>query len=172
MIAKADKNSLLHIIRHMRIADREEIFSTRWNDDAEQLASECMMFEQSYVHSKDGRPCAAFGVIEIWPKVWSVWMFATDCYTIWDGLCVLREFRREIIPSILKDGAHRMQCDSLSTHQASHQMIMRFGASHESTMCAYGSGGQSYYRFAWSRSALIENCFNLHNRTEKSINSA
>jgi hypothetical protein len=142
---------VLYVAQNMRQADKDEIYATRWNDSAEQLAADAMLVPQMcWTACKDGRPVAAFGAIPIHPGVWTVWMFATDEWPS-VALLVTRHIIKKMMPSI-KTGSKtfkRGECKSHSLHHVAHRWLEYLGASKESIAYKYGKNGENFFVFAW-----------------------
>lgn len=137
----------------MCVTDAAEVFATRRDADPATVAAEAASFPHSYICHSDA-PVSAFGVVEIWRGVWSVWMFSTPALGLPQGAAIVRHFRRVVVPVLLTAGCHRVQCDSLKRHHTAHEFIERFGGRREAIMRGYGSAGEDFVRFAWDRDAL------------------
>lgn len=149
--------------------DCAEIYATRSERDPDIIAHEALLAPHSYVYSREGIPLAAFGVFEIWPNVWSVWMFTTDAFT--GGGEIVRQFRHVIAPAMLSAGCHRVQCDSLIEHWKAHEFIKRFGGRAEFTMRGYGRYREDFIRFYWDRASLQAQVPKLRLARNAGINS-
>lgn len=136
----------------MRAADRAEIFATRWSADAGELAVEvCALSKVGAVLADEQvAPIMAVGAIEIWPGVWSVWAFATDCFGE-IAIGATRYVRRQMIPALLERGAHRAECRSAASHLAAHRWLELLGARIESRHAGFGKGGEDFVSFVWRR---------------------
>jgi RimJ/RimL family protein N-acetyltransferase len=133
----------------MRESDRREIYATRWAEDPGSVAANCNASLYKWTYRRpDGALVAAFGALELWPGVWSIWMFAND---LWDAAVardmirfLLRVFRTEIPAR----GARRLECRSTADHHDAHRFIKALGLSPEGTLRAYGRGGEDFITFA------------------------
>jgi hypothetical protein len=150
-LAKTDLGAMLWICRNLRESDREEIFATRWDDDADKLAVEAFSHwgEFSYVaYTDDGEPVAVIGARPLWEGVWAVWMMATDKFDI-IGKQLTRWARRVMLPSLLSAGMHRAEARSAATHTTAHRWMEWLGAKREVVLRQYGREKQDFVLFAW-----------------------
>src|SRR5690242_9422527 len=114
-ISPAVRPALLYIASNMREWDRREIYATRWDDNPEKLADDCLKYGFGWVFVDD-HPIAAVGAAPMHPGVWSVWCFGTDEFKK-AGLGLTKHIKRVIIPTLAeKMGAHRAQCFSIEGH--------------------------------------------------------
>lgn len=149
-LSDLNEPALAYVARHMRAADRDEIFATRWGDDPNDLVQAALRGGSfAWVASLD-RPIAALGAIPMWNGVWSVWMFATDDFRrIRFGLT--RFVVRDMIPALRAGGAHRAECRSLATHTEAHRWLEMLGATREATLRGYGRAGEDFELYVWRR---------------------
>ena len=143
---------LAYVVRHMRRDDRREIFATRWRQDEQEFAQqlyEGTNFGQLAL-SHDGTPVAAFGAVEMWPGVWSVWLFATDD---WPAVAakVTRHLRRQFIPFILSKHAHRAECMAIADRPVVHRWLKYLGAQPEAVLRKYGKNQEDFILFSWEK---------------------
>jgi len=140
------------VARGMRAADRAEIFATRWDEDPDLLATECLAHAGigAVIKAADGVPVCVIGASEMWPKVWQVWMFATDR---WPEAAreATRLVRRWIIPALYNAGCHRAECRSSAAHVTAHRWLERLGAERESLHRAYGKNKENFIGYYWRR---------------------
>ena len=150
-IAPLERDAVAFVAQRMRARDREEIFATRWNDDAGAVASETVAFSRfGCVAWSAELPVAVVCAIPMWPAVWSVGMYATDR---WPSVApsVTRWIRRVLIPGLTAAGAHRAECRSLATHDASHRLLERLGAMREAVLSGYGRNREDFFLYVWTR---------------------
>ncbi len=151
-LAKLNRDDLDYVAANMRQRDKDEIYATRWSEDAESLTESIMLGgEFGWVAgTDDGVPVAAFGAIPTWDGVWEVWMFATDR---WDEVAIgsTKFIKRVVIPSLEKSGAHRLQCRSLDKHTKAHLWLEYLGFQMESKMVNFGSKGESFLMYCLIR---------------------
>ncbi len=155
MIHVSDLQSLQFIARNMQRDDALEIFATRRNDDADEIAESALTSPHSYIVTRNSIPVTAFGTFGLWPGVWSLWMFSTDVLDQRIIVEVMRHARRCIIPDMLERGMHRAQCESMKRHHKAHDFLERFGGRVESIMRGYGRRGEDFVRYVWDRDALV-----------------
>lgn len=136
----------------MREWDRREVFATRWDDDPNILAMDTMRWGNLTRVAWNGeRPVAVIGAIEIWPTVWSVWMYGTDEFPS-VGLGVTRFVRDTLIPEIIGAGFRRAECKSLEGHTDAHRWLEALGARREGEpLLNYGKRGETFHTYVWDR---------------------
>lgn len=139
---------LLTIGEGMRLADRREIFATRFDDDVAALIMDLLESEPigAVIAGKDNAPIAALGGIEMWPGNWSVWMFATDRWpeVAKETTCFVR---RILWPALLRLGLRRGECRSALDHEVAHRWLRFLGAEVEAIYPAFGKGGEAFVGF-------------------------
>ena len=140
---------------HMRDRDLEEVTATGWATGRQEWADHITALLESHAGravirgaSRHGRPVSVFGAIECWPGVWSAWMVATD---EWPrvALRTTRAVIREVLPAVWARGAHRIEARSISGYDEAHRWLKTLGASHESTLQAFGRDQQDFEVFVW-----------------------
>ncbi|MGE5537323.1 MAG: hypothetical protein ACM30I_01805 [Gemmatimonas sp.] len=149
-----DRDAVAFVAAHMRACDREEIFATRWDDDASAIADEtvaCARF--GVVAWASGAPVAVVCAMPLWPGVWTVAMYATDAWLMVAG-AVTRWIRRELMPNVAATGAHRVECRSLASHGTAHRWLERLGGRREATLTDYGRNRECFYVYAWTLTDL------------------
>ena len=149
------KDDLLYILDNLRERDRQEIYATRWDEDADALANElCAMGEFRWAAYLDGRPVAAIGAAPRWPGVWSVWAFGTDD---WNKviLTLTRHVRDFMIPAIHYSGFHRADCLALETHEDARKWLTFLGGEQEEKLDNWGKNGENFVVYRWSRETTL-----------------
>lgn len=145
------REAAVFVAVNMREIDRREIFATRWDDDIETLADDCMAScPTAWVASVDGTPASVFGAVPHHPGVWSVWMFATNR---WPDvhLSVTRFMKRIMFPAMTDAGAHRIFAASLDEHTTAHRWLEKaFGARKEAVNPGLGRRRENFFTFAWT----------------------
>jgi len=146
------QEAVAHVAANMRQRDKDEIYATRWSEDPEALAQSvvsCKPF--AFVAcADDDEPVCVFGVYEMWPGVFSVFMFATDR---WDevSLSVTRYAMKTMIPCVMSEGFVRAECRSLSTHEQAHRWLEMLGAYKESEHRCFGKNGETFFTYSWTK---------------------
>jgi hypothetical protein len=149
-------DDVVWVARRMRVADREEIFATRWREDPIQLAAEAIQFSTFAWVARDGdEPVAVMGAVEECPHVFKVWMFATDRWRRVAGP-MTHHVNETVIPVLTHVGANRAYCHSIAGHDVAHRWLKRLGAHCESAQPGYGKNGETFYVFAWYRDDIVE----------------
>ena len=150
-IADLTFDSVKHVAINMRSKDREEIFATRWSEDPEVVAEmiETLKPIGFVALADDGEPVCVLGAYEMWPKVLSVFMFATDR---WNEVSIgtTKAVKRTLIPYALSEKFIRAECKSLSTHEDAHRWLESLGASKESEHPCYGKNGETFFTYSWT----------------------
>jgi hypothetical protein len=142
---------VLPVAEQMRESDRREIFATRWDDDTAALAGEAVELGRlvGWVSGLE-RPIAAFGCYEMWPNVYSMWLFATDDFRR-IGISMTKLITRSIVPMLFKAGAHRLEARSMEGHHEAQRWLEMIGAKREATLRGYGREGQDFHVYAWEK---------------------
>lgn len=141
--------ALSHIIGNLRAWDRREVFATRADDCEDSLLADAMSTGLvSWIGWNDVEPIAAFGCMPLWRGVWSMWLFATDKFdTI--GMGVTKMIVRDIVPSMWRGGAHRLECKSMEGHVSAQRWLESIGARRECTHARFGRDGEDFHVYTW-----------------------
>lgn len=143
-----DYEAVLHVVRHMRDVDKEEIYALRFHENAEAIASEIMLRpEMTWVAWKDGVPAAVFGGVETMPGVWRIHAFGTDQ---WKKIIIplSRFIKKKMLPLLFDTfGARRLEADSHWSHMEAHRWMEMFGAEREGVRQALGKDGSDYVTY-------------------------
>lgn len=139
-----------HVARNMREWDRREIFATRPDDDPDTLAEHALLCgEIAWVAGRGDTPICAFGCAELWPGVWSMWLFATDDFGQ-IGFFVTKRIVRTIVPMLIEAGAHRLECRSMEGHTDAQRWLEVIGAKREGgPLKAFGREKQDFHVYTW-----------------------
>ncbi|WP_374382950.1 hypothetical protein [Dongia sp.] len=147
-IRNLNRADLLSVAERMRMADHDEIFATRFDDDPDALVDDLLAGDPLGVVFADssGRPVAVLGATEMWPGLWSLWMFATDA---WPRVAMpaTRFARRRFWPLLKRCGLRRGECKSAAAHHAAHRWITHLGGRAEAVHPAFGRDGQDFITF-------------------------
>ena len=152
-IVPASYADAVYVARRMRQLDAEEIYPHLWNPTPENLAAASCQSKIKFVALLDGEPVVAFGGTERFPKVWLVWMFATDQWTK-VALSVTRFVRRQMMVEINRYEPVRLDCWSMDGHYTAHQWLEAFGFIREATVEDYSSAGKTYHCYSITKSRL------------------
>jgi hypothetical protein len=145
MIEPASYADVLVIASTMRDSDRAEIYATRFGEDPFDVARVAMLSQHKYVYRQPAGPLvAAFGALQLWPGVWSIWLFANDLWTPSAARRVIR-FVRGMLST---ERFHRVECRSLATHSDAHGFIQALGLRPECVLHAYGRGQEDFVVFS------------------------
>ena len=147
----SDHPELVADVAHrMREWDRREIFATRPNDDCDALARDAVAIGAIGWTAGLERPIAAFGCAEMWPGVYSMWLFATDEFHQ-IRFSMTRLVKRRIVPMLFDAGAHRLEARSMEGHHDAQGWLKLIGARREATLKAYGKDRQDFHLYVWGR---------------------
>lgn len=134
----------------MRERDAAEVFARRWDDDPLAVAALICQARWGKVLGLPGKPIAVVGAHEVWPRVASVFMLATDDWPQ-IALSATRWVKRTLIPVIHGSGVHRADCQSIADHDVAHRWLRALGARHEATHPMMGRNGETFLTFVWER---------------------
>ncbi len=152
-IVPAAYADVVYVARRMRQLDAEEIYPHWWNPTPENLAAASCQSKIKFVALLAGQPVVAFGGTERFPKVWSVWMFATDQW-IKVALSVTKFVRRQMMVEINRYEPVRLDCWSMDGHDTAHHWLEAFGFKREATVEDYSSAGKTYHCYSITSSRL------------------
>ncbi|MBX7147138.1 MAG: hypothetical protein K1X44_07505 [Alphaproteobacteria bacterium] len=137
------------VASNLRVQDQVEIYATRWSDDPKILAEEALSYTNyGYLVSDKDHPVAAMGLLEMWPHVWSAWMFATP---EWANISFdLTAYLKKTLPYYFKIyQAHRIQCHSWIGHKKAHRWLEYLGAQPENIISYFGKNKEDFITYAW-----------------------
>lgn len=150
----ADRPGLVAMVAEkMREADRREIFATRFEDDPMAVARDAEAVfgrDVGWVSGLGDNPIAAFGCFQMWPGVWSMWLFATDDFGQ-IGISMTKLIVRDILPMLFDAGAHRLEARSIEGNDDVQRWLELLGARRETTLKGYGREGQNFHVYIWDR---------------------
>lgn len=147
-----DPTLIIPVAMNMREADKREILANRCGDDLLAVANDAAAMGQTlgWVAGLGDKPIAAFGCFEMWPGVWSMWLFATDDFHQ-IGLSVTKLVTRQIVPMLWESGAHRLEARSMEGHHDAQRWLEVIGARREATLKGYGRDGDDFHVYTWDR---------------------
>lgn len=158
LVEKPCLEAITHVCRNLRVLDREEIFATRFDDDAERLAVEIWQARNALMYcafDPYGIPFALGGAMPMWRGVWSLWMFGTDTIQH-HGLQLTRHVKTAILPAVMADGFHRGEARSLATHKQAHAWIESCGGELECVQRGLGKNGEDFHLYRWGESHVLQ----------------
>lgn len=142
---------MLHIARHLRERDREELFATRYGADPAQLAQDTLRTGGfRWAAYLDGEPVAALGAYPRWPNVWSAWAFGTDKWPH-AAITLTRHVRRFMLPALYRSGAIRVDAMALASHTDARAWLEYLGAEPEKELAKWGKNGETFVSYVWTR---------------------
>lgn len=153
MILPLNAELVGRVAANMRAKDRAEIYATRFREDPAEVARDCLLISRlGFVgaSARDGAAIVAIGGAELWPGLWSLWMFATDRWPE-VAAAATRTARRILRPALLAAGARRAECRSLASHRDAHRWLRALGARREARIPQFGKNGEDFVAYAWLR---------------------
>ncbi len=142
------RHDLLAVAGKMRAADRAEIFATRFDEDPAALIDDLLFGDPigAIIAQPSGSAVAALGATEMWPGLWSLWMFATD---EWPKVAkeTTKFARRHLRPALMELGLRRGECKSAAHHHDAHRWLTHLGGRIECRHPAFGKGGEEFITF-------------------------
>ena len=141
----------LYVAQNMRQRDADEIYALRWSDNPARVAEDSFRpFGFTWCFLYDGRPAVILGAYPGWPRVWNVFMYATDDFRQ-IRFSVTRFIRNAMIPCLMALGAHRAQAMSKADYAEAHEWLEFLGAEKEAEHSCFGRDGQAFVTFVWGR---------------------
>lgn len=150
-----DDLTVLHILRHMRACDAEEVFATRPDSDAFALYRDMAFLGGRHLWFEVVRPAASvipialFGAVGTSPGNGQAHLIATDDFTHADARAVAARIRTRVIPAMIDIGIHRVEALALDSHRWAHRFLRAAGAHREEPRPAIGKGGEDFRAFVW-----------------------
>lgn len=151
----AEPKDVIHVAENMRERDYEEIscltFAEGRKELAQYLANLYSQHQNVYAvgTAKEG-PIAILAYIPVRPGVWSLGMFATDSFQK-IGRFLTKTIIRDIIPSLDRANAHRVEAQSIEGYKEIHRWLQFLGLQKEGEMPGYGRNGENFITFSYVR---------------------
>jgi hypothetical protein len=154
---QATAEQIRYVALRMRERDWAEFTAMSFLDDRELVAQS---LEENYAGldgiigftADDGTPFGIGGPVWLRPNVASLLFFATDDFRR-HVVPMTRYVKGVMMPGIRAQGAHRIECFSLSTYTEMQQWVELFGLRPEATLRGYGRNGEDFISFAWVKGA-------------------
>ncbi|MES2667448.1 MAG: hypothetical protein V4712_15220 [Pseudomonadota bacterium] len=150
--------TVLHVCRHMRRVDAEEVFAMRPDADAFALYRDIAALGGRHLWFEVVRPATAmqpialFGVVGTSPGCGLAHMIATDDLTAGDARQIVARIHSAVAPVMLDHGLHRIEALALSSHRWAHRFLRACGALPEGPpRRATGKCGEDFQAFVWLR---------------------
>jgi hypothetical protein len=143
---------VLPVAQNMREWDRREIFATRFDNDPAALAANALQLGPiAWVSGLGDTPIAAFGCAQMWPGMFSMWLFATDDFGR-IGISMTKLIVRSIVPMLFEAGAHRLEARSMEGHDDAQRWLEVIGAKREGgPLKSFGRNGEDFHTYTWER---------------------
>jgi hypothetical protein len=143
--------ALRYIAENLREQDRTELSATAVSDNLTSYLSEKIMAhaEMAFVtFNERGVPMTAWGLVPQWPGVGSAFAFGTNDWGRALG-AMTRNVRRFMIPFVLDNGYHRIECRALAHREDVGRWIALFGAKQEAVLRSSGRRGEDFVLYRW-----------------------
>lgn len=148
--------TVLHICRHMRRVDAEEIFAMRHDSDAFALYRDMAALGGRHLWFEVVRPAtelapiALFGVVGTSPGCGQAHLIGTDDLRASDAVQIAARVRGVVIPAMLELGLHRVEALSLASHRWAHRFLRAAGATPERDLRrCLGRAREDFLTFVW-----------------------
>ena len=148
MIREATFDDILHVCKHMRKDDYEEVMANRWDSSVEAFAKECENLPGVTVVAVVGGIPVAIGGVALWiPGVGQAWMICTD--EIGKSGVRMIHACKKILNSMIDNGVvHRIQAFSIASHRRAHHWLQAVGLKKEAVMPCYGKNKEDFIVFS------------------------
>ena len=140
-----------HIVAHLRVRDRREIFALRWNDSHEDLVDDIMRAAITPLWSAwclDGEPVAINGAAFARPGSFILAGFGTE---LWPKIVrpLTRDAFDRVLPGMVAGRAHRAEAYVLAENQDSLRWIECLGGEREGLLRGYGRREEDFLLYGW-----------------------
>lgn len=150
MLVEPNLERVAHIANRLRPLDYTEVFSQRWDDDPDRMASDYLnaagpswIFSDNVTHE----PIYYSGLFAERPGVWALFGFGTP---LWPRVAreVTKVWRKVVMPCGPELG-HRFECVCLAEKESAIRWLVRCGATIESDLPAYGRNREDFKMLVW-----------------------
>jgi len=151
-ITPATFDAVSYIARNLRQIDYVELAATSLVEDpAPLLADRVMSYSAMAFIALDGRePVSCWGLIPSWPGVGTAYAFGTDRWGC-ALLAMTKHVSRFMLPLLLDNGYHRIECRSLARRDDTRRWLTMFGAEAEAVLRSSGKRGEDFVLYRWLR---------------------
>jgi hypothetical protein len=139
------------VAAQMREWDRREFEASAAYPSATHAALLCHYGSQPWaaIALLDGDPVAAFGAFgsPLMPQLRTAWAFGTERFRR-----AVPAITREVEswkPQLVREGVHRIEARALAGHDLAGRWLKGLGASRETILKRYGTGGEDFELWAW-----------------------
>lgn len=151
-----DDLMVLHVCRHMRRVDVEEVFALRYDTDAFALYRDMAALGGRHLWFEVVRPAASvtpialFGVVATSPGCGQAHLIGTDDLRAPDAAQIAARVRHVLTPVMLDAGLHRIEAMALTRHRWAHRFLRAAGARIEGpTRRCMGRDREDFTTFVW-----------------------
>ena len=146
----AERPALDYIARNLRDLDYLELAATSpYGDPVPYLADRVLLNAVlAFTAHHDGLPVSAWGLVPLWPGVGTAFAFGTNDW----GKALLpmtRHVRGFMMPFLLENGYHRIECRSLASRPDVKRWLTIFGAEEEAVLRGSGARGEDFVLYRW-----------------------
>lgn len=148
MMVPSTPELVAEVAANMRPMDRAEIFATRHTDNLDSIIEQVTSYSAAAaIALHNDKPAAACGIMELWPGVWSPWMFATDSWSFVSA--AVSKYAKGYLTTFAENkGMHRAQVYSLATHSDAHTWLEWLGFEREALLKKFGRNKEDFYLYA------------------------
>jgi hypothetical protein len=141
--------TLSHIAENLRREDFAEIAAMSAARDPSMFLAAKIMGNASEVYvARRENPIAAWGYVELWPRVASCFAFGTNDWGLVVG-AVTRHVRRYMFPRVIAAGYHRMECRALACREDVARWVSLLGGEPEAVLRKAGKDGEDFIIYRW-----------------------
>lgn len=148
IVEPATEQMLKFIVARLRDLDRREIIAAGLPVEA--LPARAMAYSAFAFCAVDGfgLPQAAWGFSPSRKGVGSGWAFGTNH---WGKAlpAILRHIRRFVIPWLLRNEIHRVECSALAHRKDVERFLALIGAQPEAVLRQFGVNGEDFVSYRW-----------------------
>lgn len=141
-----------HVAEHIRDKDAEEFLAVMHLDTRDQLIESLVERYADHPHGfcflhDDWEPVGFVAMIFARPNVATLSFFATDRFPE-IAIGVTRFATRQLFPTYMAEGVHRIECASIEGYEHAHRWIQMLGMNEEGRFPGWGKNGEAFHQFA------------------------
>lgn len=135
------------ITRRMREADYKELSATCGYPSVDSYADAAMIYPgPKFAALAGNKPVGVGGISEFYPNVGSLWMWATDDFSLVAKSATKQA--KKTINQFFESGGHRLQCYAMCTHTNAHRWLELLGLELEHVVKGMGKGREDFYLYS------------------------
>jgi hypothetical protein len=148
-VEAATFDAVAYVAANLREQDRVELSATS-SPDGLYLPERVMGYASAAFVSRDenAEPISVWGLCPMWPGVGTAFAFGTDQ---WPRalLTMTRHVKRFMLPLVLENGYHRIECRALAHREDVGRWVAQFGAVAEAVLRSSGRRGEDFTLYRW-----------------------